>query len=165
MWAIIKFDKKKLNILKKDFSEKLGEDFNIYSPKIFIQKYKNNKLINKEFSLLGDYLFCYHKKFSNPKTISRLKFVKGLKYFLTGFMQSQGDIKKFIEKCKEAEDQNGYLSQNFFKLSLNSEYKFYSGPFTDIIFKIVDFQKNKINILVGNIKTSIKSKDFLFYPV
>ena len=38
MWTIIKFDKKSLELLKKDFQEKLGEDFAIYRPKLFIQR-------------------------------------------------------------------------------------------------------------------------------
>ena len=74
MWTIIKFDKKKLELLKKDFKEKLGEDFTIYKPKLAFKKYKNNKLINKEFNLLGDYLFCFHKDFENSGTINKLKF-------------------------------------------------------------------------------------------
>ena len=57
MWTIIKFDKKNLESLKRDFKEKLGKDFTIYSPKLSIKKYKNNKLINREFNLLGNYLF------------------------------------------------------------------------------------------------------------
>ena len=35
MWTIIKFDKKNLEILKRDFKDKLGKDFTIYSPKLF----------------------------------------------------------------------------------------------------------------------------------
>ena len=164
MWTIIKFDKKNLEFLKKDFKEKLGEGFTIYNPKLFIQKYKRNKLINKEFDLLGDYLFCYHKNFKNPETISKLKFTRGLKYFLHGFIQSQKEIKKFIQKCKNYENNEGYLMQNFFELYTNSKYKFTSGPFVEMIFKIINLQKNKINILLGNVKTTIKKDEFLFIP-
>ena len=49
MWAVIKFDRKNLNLMIEDFKKKLGNDFVIYRPKILIQKYKNNKLVNKEF--------------------------------------------------------------------------------------------------------------------
>ena len=84
MWTIIKFDRKKLGLLKKAFQEKLGKDFTIYTPKLTFKKNKKNKLIKKEFNLLGDYLFCFHKKFQNPNTIGALKFTKGLKYFLSG---------------------------------------------------------------------------------
>ena len=165
MWTIVKFDKKKLDFLKEDFTKKLGKDFIIYNPKLFIQKYKNNKLINKEFNLLGDYLLCFHKDFKNPATINKLKFCRGLKYFLTGFIQSQNEIKKFVNRCKNSENKRGYLSQAFYQLHINSNYKFYSGPFAETIFKIIGLQKNKINILLGNIKTTIKKNDFLFNPL
>ena len=165
MWAIIKFDRKKLEFLKEDFKKKLGEDFTIYNPKLLVQKYKNNKLINKEFDLLGDYLFCFHKNFEKSSTINMLKFSKGLKYFLSGFSQSQQEINNFIKKCKNSENSEGYLSQTFFELYINSKYKFSTGPFAEMIFKIIDLQKNKIQILLGNMKTTIKKNDFLFSPL
>ena len=37
MWTIIKFEKKKLELLKEDLRKKLGKDFIIYIPKIKIQ--------------------------------------------------------------------------------------------------------------------------------
>ena len=43
---------------------KIDKNFEIYNPKLLIQKFRNNKLINKEHSLLGDYIFCYHKIFN-----------------------------------------------------------------------------------------------------
>ena len=118
MWAVIKIDKKKISSLKEDFTNKLGTDYTIYSPKIIVQKYKNNKLINKEFDLLGDYLFCFHKDFQNPITLNKLKFTRGLKYFLNGFKQSQEDIKDFVTKCKDSENIKGYLSTNFLNLKI-----------------------------------------------
>ena len=45
----------------EDFKKNIGEDCVIYRPKILIKKYKNNKLINKELDILGDYAFCFHK--------------------------------------------------------------------------------------------------------
>ena len=165
MWTIIKFDRKNLTFLKRDLKDKLGNNFLIYTPKLFIQKFKKNKLINKEFNLLGDYLFCFHKNFKDPKIINNLKFTRGLKFFLNGFVQSQEEIKEFIEKCKNSENSNGYLSKNFFEMNTNSEYKFSSGPFAEMIFKVLSFQKRKINILLGNIKTTVNKDDFLFNPL
>ena len=164
MWTIIKFDRKKLSFLKKDFKQKLGDNFKIYIPKFFFHNYKNNKLVKKEFNLLGDYLFCYHDNFSNNEDLSKLKYARGLKYFLNGFKKSQTEIVKFISRCKDAEDNTGYLSKNFYQLHKNSKYRFATGPFTKMIFEIMDLHKNEIDIFMGNIKTTIRKKDFLFYP-
>ena len=112
MWAILKFDKKKINFLRRDFQEKLGKDYIIYTPKILVKKYRKNVVINKEISLLGDYLFCFHKNFKNPNIVNQLKFVRGLKYFLEGFLLSQNEIQNFVNNCKELEDTKGYITQN-----------------------------------------------------
>ena len=165
MWKVLKFDQKSLGLLKEDLKKKLGKDFKIYIPKLRIQKFKNNKLINKEINLLGDYLFCFHKNFEYENTLNSLRFVRGLKYFLGGLSGSQNDIEKFIKKCKDSEGQEGFLSRNFFDLDLDRNYKFSSGPFADKIFKIINLQRNRIKVLMGNIKTTIKKKEFLFTPV
>ena len=165
MWAIIKFDPKKINLLKEDLRKKLGNDFLTYNPKLLIQKYKNNKLINTEINLLGNYFFCFHKNFSNQKNLEQLKYLRGLKYFLNGFLKNQVEIKSFINKCKNLENDKGLIAGNLFEKHLNNYYKFNSGPFAEKIFKIVNLQRNKIDILMGNIKTSIKAKKFLFSPV
>lgn len=164
MWTVLKFDKKKFEFLKKDISDKLGENYEIYYPKLTIQKYKNNKLVNKELDLLGDYLLCFHKDFSNSESLKKLKFCRGLKYFLNGFKSSQTEIEIFINKCKKCENENGFLSKSFFDLQINSKYKFTSGPFVEEIFKIIKLQKNKIDILMGNLKTTIKKEELLFSP-
>jgi len=165
VWTIIKFDKKRFNFLKEDFSNKFGKDYKIYIPKLMCQKYKNNKIIKKEINLLGDYMFCFHSSFENTKIINTLNNLRGLKYFLTGFKDSQKEIVDFINKCKKAENGDGFLSHKFYNLKLNGSYKFFSGPFTNTIFKIIELQKNKINILMGCLKTTVKKEDFLIQPV
>ena len=97
--------------------------------------------------------------------INTLKFSRGLKYFLTGFIEFQKDISNFISFCEKLEDDKGFITQSLFDLKINSNYKFLSGPFVEKIFKIVTLQKNKINILIGNINTSIKPKQYLFRPI
>ena len=72
MWAILKIDKKKLNILKNEFSSKLGKDTIFYQPKLKIEKYKRNKIEKREIDILGDYIFCYHKSLSCQKKINQL---------------------------------------------------------------------------------------------
>ena len=50
MWTIIKVDLKNLEFLKNEF-KKSRRGCKIYSPKLFIEKYKKNKLIGKELNL------------------------------------------------------------------------------------------------------------------
>ena len=165
MWAVIKFDKKYFNLFTKELKEKIGNDFIIYRPKVLVQNYKKEKLFKKEVDILGDYLFCFHKTFNEKQIINNLKYTKGLKYFLDGFNEFQNDIRAFINKCKKLEDQKGFISQNIFELDINKEYKFASGPFIEKIFKIVNLEKNNVNILMGNLKTKINKKKFLFNPI
>ena len=164
MWTIIKFDKKNYNFFKTELKNKLSCDYVLYCPKILIHKYKNQKLIKKEYNILGDYIFCYDKNLKNKETLSKLKFIRGLKYILSGFSTSQEEIVQFIKKCKEFENSNGYITQSFFSLQENSRYKFASGPFINKIFQIINIQQNKIKILMGDLKTTITKKEFLFNP-
>ena len=165
MWTIIKFEKNKFEFLKNDLQKKLGKDCIFYVPKLSYKKFSRKKIIKKEFNLLGDYLFCFNKKFADQKFIKTLNYVKGLKYILNGFYESQKDICIFIEKCKASENSEGYVSEQFYDLKINSEYKFFSGPFANSIFKIIQLQKNKIKIIMGNLNTTINKKDFLFQPI
>ena len=165
MWAIIKFDKKRLNLLLEDFTKKFGEEYKIYIPKLKLQRYKNNKVIRKEINLLGDYMFCFHTSFGKLDVLSANNNLRGLKYFLLGFKDSQKEIIDFINKCQSSENEKGFLLQNFYDLKLNCSYEFFSGPFTNKFFKIIELQKNKINILMGNLRTTVKRENFLFRPI
>ena len=165
MWTVIKFDKKNIHIFKEDLKRKLGNNFEIYYQKLTIQKYQKQKLKQKNINLLGDYLFCFHSKFQNERNISQLKFIRGVKYFLNGFRQSQIEINNFIINLKKLENEDGYITQNIYQTEIDKIYKFTSGPFTEKIFKIISLNKDKIDVLIGNIKSKINKKKFLFKPV
>ena len=165
MWAVFKIDKKRELFLSEDIKKKLGQNPIFYKPKMLLQNYKKNKLLSKEFSLLGDYVFCFHPKFNCSSSLSLLSFCRGLKYYLVGSISSQKEIVEFINKCKNAEDLNGNITTNFFKIDTKNNYKFKSGPMTDKLFKIINIQRNKLKILLGDLKTTINKKDYLFYPV
>ncbi len=164
MWTVIKFDKKKMNYLKDQLKLKFGKDLKFYCPKVLIKKFKNNQLIKKEFNLLGDYIFCFNKKFSETIFLNQAKYTRGVKYILDGINKSQNEIEDFIIKCKKAENDDGYITQNFYDGEVNGSYRFSSGPFAQKIFKILDIQKNRISIMMGNIKTNINKKDLLYIP-
>jgi len=165
MWTIIKFDKRKIYLLQEDLNKKLGKNCILYRPRILIDTLKKKKLVSREFDLLGDYLFCYHSNFKDKSILKQIKFSRGLKYFLNGCLEFQNEINEFVNKCKKLENDNGHISDVIFELNNNYEYKFSSGPFTDKIFKIIKLQKNKLDILMGNLKTTVEKKKYLFSPV
>ena len=165
MRLVFKYDKKRFSLLMQDLRNKLGKEFKIYNPKICIKKKLKNKLVKKELNILGDYIFCFHEKFKDHSFVRSLSFVRGLKYTLNGFEESQLEINSFIDKCKNLENPEGYLSSSFYELNINATYKFVTGPFSNNLFKLIDLQKNKINVLLGNIKTTINKNNFIFQPV
>ncbi len=165
MWVILKFEKKKLSLLRKDFLDKLGGVPKYYLPKLKIQKYSKNKLYDKEILLLGDYMLCFHSAFVNKSTIELVKYCKGVKYFLNGFSKSQIEIERFINKCKSNEDDKGYIKQSFFDFGCKKKFKFLSGPFTNEIFNIIQENQFKIKASIGNLNTIISKEDYLYTPI
>ena len=165
MWTILKIDQNSSNIFKKDFRKLIGSEIEIYSPKYLIQNFKKNKLHFKEIKVLGNYVFCFHENFKHSNFIHRIKYLKGFKSFLPGYMETQNEIIKFISKCKKSENGSGYLQSSFFNLNLKNDYKILTGVFTNKVFEIMKFQKNRIEIMVGNLKVSTKKKDFLVQPI
>lgn len=165
MWAILKFDKKNLEILKKDFYKKLGSDVKFYNPKLELKKTKKKKTFIKEISLLNDYLLCFHKDFSKKSVLTSLKYCRGLKYFLSDFLSSQKEIEKFIIKCKKNETSTGYILPSFFDYKKNESYEFISGPFTNFIFNI--FKENKLSMygVMGNYKITVSKNNYFFRSV
>ena len=165
MWTVLKFDKKNLAILKSDFFKKLDKDVKFYMPKLQLKKFFKKKICIKESFLLGDYLLCFHKDFSKKSVLTSLKYCKGLKYFLTDFLNSQNEIEKFISKCRENEDKNGFLTSTFFDFQNNKNYEFISGPFTNMVFSVIDENKLSIKALIGNYRATVSKKENLFRPV
>ena len=161
MWVIAKYDKKKTNFFLENLRKKLKEKVIIYNPRIEVEKFHKKKLVSKEFNILGDYIFCYNPKFENQKILNELQSTKGLKYFLKGFYKSQEEIKEFIKKCKKSENENGFISADFFDIELNKKYKFNSGPLLNLIFQVVEIQKTKFKIIMGD-KIATIEKGFLF---
>ena len=165
MWIVIKFDINKINSLTYDLKKKLGDDVNLFMPKIKIQKLRNYKIFSKELNLLGNYIFCYHPKFKNTSILNSLKYLRGLKYILKEFLSSQNDINDFIVKCKNHENKEGYIKQSFFDINKKNDLKFLSGPFTNLIFQVVTEQKSSLDILLGNFKTTVSKDKYLFRAV
>ena len=166
MWMVAKIKIKEINIFKKKLIEKLGKETRFYHPKIEYHKYFGNTVKRFEKLLLENYIFCHHEKFRKSSFINEVRFLKGLEYFLKGNDCNQNEIIKFIEYCKVFENEKGYITQAFFKTIITKKAKFISGPFTNMIFEILERQKNKLKILVGNVVTTISDKtNYLYRPI
>ena len=165
MWAIIKFDKKKYHLLKRELKTKLGDKCKIYKPKVLINRFVNNKLVKKEINLLGNYFFCFDESFKNDLTLKKINYFVGLKYFLSGHLYSQKQISDFINNIKKIENKNGFITQSIFEIEINKFYKFDSGSFANKIFKVLSLNKNNLRIIMGNLKSTINRKKFNFSPL
>lgn len=165
MWIVLKIDKKNLNFLKSEFKTKLGEDIKFYMPKLRLKKFIKKKFFFKESSMLGDYLLCFHKDFSKKSVLSSLKYCRGLKYFLYDFLSSQKEIENFVTKCKKNEDEDGFIKQTFFEFKNKVKYEFISGPFTSLIFSILNENNSNIQAIIGKYKATVSKEGNLFRPV
>ena len=88
-----------------------------------------------------------------------------MKYFLNDYAKSQNDIIEFISKCKENEDQKGFINQTFFNFKENSKFEFISGPFSNFIFKVLEENKLFFKVLLGQYKLTVSKKNNFFRPI
>ena len=146
MWLVAKIKRKEIKIFKENLLKETGQDLEFYCPKIEYHQYFNNRVIRLEKPALENYVFCYHKNFQDSSLINKLRYIRGLEYFLNGYYENQDEMINFIQYCKCSENDKGYLSQSFFKTTITNKAKFISGPFTDMIFEIIKRQKNKSNL-------------------
>ncbi len=165
MWAVLKIDKKNISLLKRDLLSKLGSEVKFYMPKLKLKKFLKRKIFVKESYLLGDYLLCFHEDFSKRSVLTSLKYCKGLKYFITSFLNNQKEIENFIEKCKKNEDENGFIRSTFFEFNNTKNFEFISGPFTNMIFRILHENKLNIRASLGKYNVTVSKEENLFRPV
>ena len=164
MWVVLKYKPKEFEILKDSFFKILGEMPEFYNPKYKYELYINNKLKTFEKSILNNYLICKHNKFKDPKIVNILKNSRGLIYFLSGCEFNQKQLEEFIKFCRLNEDVNGFLTQSFFKIIKKTKAKFISGPFTQMIFDIIEDRGGKLKVLLNNVNMTIsKSSKNLLY--
>jgi hypothetical protein len=158
MWAVAKVNNKHFLYFEKEFHKKL-KGLKIYFPKI---KDNSEKIIN----LLNNYIFCYHSAFANDLNFSLYKNLRGLDYFLPGYLKDQKQIRNFLNYCFIHQDKNGLITNSFFKKEIESEGKIIVGPLVNYFFKVAHKEKKKIYVNVGkfNVTISDDSKS-LYQPV
>ena len=90
-------------------------------------------------------------------------YTRGLKYFLDGNKIDQTEIDNFILKCKNFEDENGFVKNIFFKSIIKNKGKFLSGPFKNLVFRIIEKRNKKIKISFGNYTITVDENSNNFY--
>lgn len=160
MWCIFKIKKNHLNFFREDLTNKFGRELIFYEPKYKKTVLNKNRFIKKIIRLIPNHIFVNFKNL-NLTNIRTLRFIKGSSFFYENSLTNQTLIKKFILKCKNFEDNNGYLTENFFsRLNLIKD-KFVSGPFIDFFFKIINQRKENFEILVEDKRVFINKKKFI----
>ena len=157
MWIVAKYKPNEFRILKESFFKILGEMPEFYNPKIKYERYIKNKLKVFEKKILDNYVICKHDKFRDHTLVNVLKSSRGLIYFLNGYESNQKELNNFVKLCKSYEDEGGFLKQNFFKTKKNKA-KFISGPFTQMIFDIIEDKRTKLKILINNMNMTISKR-------
>ena len=166
MWIVAKINKKESNFFKFEIKEKCGKELVLYQPILECEKFMKNKIKKYNKTLLEDYFFCHSLKFQQQSFLRGLNNIKGLQYFLSGHLNNQKEIIKFISNCKKHENKNGFISGSYFYDIISTKAKFISGPFTSMLFEVLEKNKNKFKVLVGKYKVSfsVKQKN-LYYPI
>ena len=138
MWTVIKFNKSNLEFLKKDLSRQLGKDLKIYFPRIFIQNYKKNKVINKEFALLHSRLniIDLSSKSNQPFYDKDLILV------------FNGEIYNYLELRKDLEKKNlglfkirSHLFLDVIFITLSEECQSFEDTHKELFNRWADFKK------------------------
>ena len=93
MWIVAKIKTEQSSIFKQQLKSKLDDQVVYYEAKIFHER-KNLKI---EKNILGNYIFCFHKKFQDNRNLTKIRYTKGLKYFLSGYQITQSEIQTFIK--------------------------------------------------------------------
>ena len=164
MWILAKFKSSELSIMIDDLKRKIGREIEIYQPHLKIKKFKNNKIRIQKKSLLGDYIFLSHKNLNEKYYLNRLDNIKGIKFCFKNSLYTQKDLINFIERCKK-NTIDGFITQSFFEI-IQKRNIFISGPFSNLIFEILEERKNTLKVLIGNFKTSVKKgTDYLYKPI
>jgi len=165
MWVVFKYKRKEYNLLTKELKHKLGNYIKFYNPKIASKEEKKRNKFQQEY-LLKDYAFCYFENFNDTKILSKLNYTKGLEYFLKGYTEQQKQIIQFIEICKKHENEDGLIKNSFFSNLNFSKVKFLSGPFSNVIFDILEKNRNNFKILLGKMKLSVSKKtNYNYSPI
>ena len=71
MWIVAKLKNREYSIFYQSLKKNFQENIEIYTPKISVKVKRSNKCTTK--SILNNYAFMYHSKFSDKKFVNNLQ--------------------------------------------------------------------------------------------
>ena len=159
MWVVLKIKKySELNIIIKSLTDLFGSSPKLCNPKVKTST-RIKKNIIKDIFLLEKYILIHHYKLSNQFYLNKIRYMRGIDYCLQGFKSCQNEIYKFVQRCEKYQDNLGYVNSDFFNLSEGMDIRFSKGPFVNFVSKIVEIQKKKLKMLVGNYSIYLEKKE------
>ena len=114
MWTVLEIDQNLLNIFRKDFKKNTSSEAEIYCPKYLVQHFRKNKLKFKEIKLLNNYIFCFNSNFKNSNFLNTIKYLKGFKSCVPGYLNTQKEIIRYIKDQTNANLQNAINTLRLF---------------------------------------------------
>jgi len=165
MWIVLKIKKySELDIIRKLLTDLFGSSPKLCNPKVKTKRVNSKINTNKDTFLLEKYILIYHNKLSNQFYLNKISYMRGIDYSLQGFRGCQNEIYKFVQKCEKNQDVSGYVNSDFFNLSEGMDIRFSKGPFVNFVSKIVEIQKKKLKMLVGNYSIYLEKKENCLSP-
>ena len=146
MWVVAKYKSNDYEFFCKNL-KKNNPDIETYRPSYL--EYK------KIFPLLGKYCFVYDQSFGDMTVLARLKYTKGLNYFLHGCQSHQKSIEEFISFLQSKENKQGLLDPTFFYDYLTKQGTFLSGPLKNMVFDILAQNKKTLTVSIEGSARSI----------
>ena len=151
MWVVAKYKSNEYEVFRKNLTE-TNPNIETYRPGYL----KNKKIL----PLLGTYCFVYDQSFSDMTVLARLKYTKGLNYFLHGCQSHQKSIEEFISFLQSKENKQGLLDPSFFYDYLTKQGTFLSGPLKNMVFDILAQNKKTLTVSIeGSAKSITIHKD------
>ena len=160
MWVVLKIKKySELDIIRKSLTDLFGSSPKLCNPKVKTKNISSKKNTIRDTFLLEKYILIHHNKLSNQFYLNKIRYIRGIDYCLQGFKSCQNEIYKFVQKCEKNQDTSGYVNSDFFNLSEGMDIRFSKGPFVNFVSKIVEIQKKKLKMLVGNYSIYLEKKE------
>ena len=144
MWSIAKYKSYEYHLFTESMRHELP------NCKIFRPLFKKGK---RTICLLGNYCFLYHRDLDDEDILNKLKYKRGVNYFLGHYKSQQQSIQDFIDYLQKNMESEGVLNPKFFFQYLSKQGVFLEGPLKSLIFNVLEKHKKSLKITIEGMCT------------